>query len=202
MTRPSKRLPRWLDDPEASLGFSSAMNLEAQCVSWFLSPWSHLGCLHCPLPAPGLHPVPATLPQGLSSLGRASETCFRNVGPAPLTGLCVLAPPTSLGAWACGEWPLDLWPPRFRFLSLGLSPPRLRCPPRDPLVLLGREQGGHRKGDRKPVFPAFPQGFSQRIRALGLVLYVADISNRWSTGGPSYSQPVSDCSVYVCFVFP
>lgn len=77
MTRPSKRFPRWLDDPEASVRFSSAMNLEAQCVSWFLSPWSHLGCLHCLLPAPGLHPVPATLPQGLSSLGspaRVSET--------------------------------------------------------------------------------------------------------------------------------
>lgn len=186
--------------PRSQSQVFQCVNLEAQCVSWFesLEPPGVLALSPaCPWPPP----CPC-LPASRPLIVRQSSTCFRNVGPAPLTGLRVLAPPTSSGAWACGEWPLDLWPPCFHFLSLGLSPPRLRCHPWDPLVLLGREQGGREKGDRKQVFPAFPQGFSQRIRALGLVLYVADISNRWSTGGPSYSQPASDCSVYVCFVFP
>lgn len=51
----------------------------------------------CPWPPP----CPC-LPASRPLIVRQSSTCFRNVGPAPLTGLRVLAPPTSSGAWACG----------------------------------------------------------------------------------------------------
>lgn len=125
----------------------------------------------CPWPPPcPCHPGsrPLTI--------RQSSVRFRNMGPAPLTELRVLGPPTSSGAWACGEWPWTCGLRASIFCHSGCHLPDSAAPLGIPLsCLVGSRKVGGREIENG--FPGFSQAFSQKIRAFGLVLYVADISN-------------------------